>query len=590
MVARLERTDNLVRPRDFVDVLGSKWAFLPSTIWFYAAATFVPATASELGRLENPSLLVAVGLAALSVGIAAVLLFIVKFALPRRLRESPLIVIVVLAGIGYSRGTIMAAIVEALDVESRSFALTRGFVSAASLPVVLALVALVISRLTTSRQLRESTRNDISEAVRTRDRVLAEVSSSGERLVDEVDGKLRPAVSAIVSQVEAGRRTRTELADSIDALVANVIRPLSHALATTGTAFPASRSAAQRLVAATSGPKVTEQFSPTFTGLGSFLGTGSVLLDTLPFRTAFLAALSVGVLTYTVLRVASLILGERRVHNLAAIAIVSTLHAVAWIPSHLVNASVVFPPDFFFNPWIIGVVGSILLGSLFQLIVLGAYSSRNQLVRLENARVDMVLQLSEARRRAWLRQRHLTHTLHSTVQSRVHAEARLVRSGTGTLTASERRRVTETVRSVLESVNEEPPAAVDAVRGIRDTIAFWSGMCDISLDISPDAERAIAADAEVAEAIHIVTLEILSNAIRHGQATEVHVAIRRESPETVRITATNNGEAVVPDVTAGLGMALYDELCVQWEIRSENRVTIDALIAARGNNRSEYAI
>jgi signal transduction histidine kinase len=590
MVARLDRTDNLVRPRDFIDVLSTPWAFRPVTIGVYAAATFIPATATELGRLENPSLVVAAGLAAISVSIAATLLFVVKFALPARLRASSIVVSAVLMAVGFTRGTIMSLLVDTLDVESNSFLLTRSSVSATSLPVVLALIALVIIRISTSRELRNSTRRDITEAEQTRDRVLADVAFSGHRLVGEVDGKLRPAIQSIITEASSGSHNRTQLADKIDALVADVIRPLSHALATTGTPFPTSRGAAQNVVSVTSGPRLSEQLNPAFTGLGTFLGAGSVLMDSMPFATVFVASMSAGVLTYAVLRIANVVLGGRRVSNVVAVAIVSALHAVAWIPSHLLNASAVFPSGFYFNPWLIGILGSVILGSFYQLIVLGAYSSRKQLVRLDNVRVDMVLQLSEARRRAWLRQRHLTHTLHSTVQSRVHAEARLVRSGTGPITPTEQQRITATVQSVLDSVNEEPPVAVDAVRGIRDTIAFWSGMCDISLEVTPEAELAIARDSEVAEAIHIVTLEIISNAIRHGHATEISVTIASDSVETLRITATNNGDTLESNHEPGLGMGLYDELCAQWEIRNENGVVVDALIAARGNRTDDFAI
>lgn len=583
MVARLERSDNLVRPRDFVDVLSTPWPFRPITIAAYAGVTFIPATASELGRLENPSIGVAAGIAAMSVGIAALMLFALKLLLPTSQRVPVPIIVVLLMFIGFFRGTLVATLVDSFGIESDSYFLTRQLVGVTSVPIVLALISLVVSRILTSRDARRTTRVEISTTESTRDRVLDDVLASGARLVAEVDGTVRPAVDEIIRDVSNGTSSRAELANRIDALVSEVIRPLSHALATTGSAFPSTQRDAQRIFTATSGPSIREQFSPAFTAVSSFLGGLSVLMDMAPLPTAILAAVTVGIVTYAVLFVVGLALGKRRTSNVVAVVIVAAIHAVGWIPSHLVNVSAVFPPGFPFNPWVVGVIGSVVLGWIYQLIVLGAYSSRNQLVRLDNARVDMVLQLSEARRRAWLRQRHLTHTLHSTVQSRVHAEARLVRSGTGTLTASERRRVTETVRSVLDAVNDEPLAAVDAVQGIRDTIAFWSGMCDISLDMSTDAEDAIGADAEVAEAVNVVALEMISNAIRHGHASVINVRILRDSPETIRIIAVNNGESVDANYSAGLGMALYDELCAQWEIGGEGGVTIDAVIAARGN-------
>jgi two-component sensor histidine kinase len=230
-----------------------------------------------------------------------------------------------------------------------------------------------------------------------------------------------------------------------------------------------------------------------------------------------------------------------------------------------------------------------LLGLLYQLIVLGTYSSRNQLARLDDVRVDMTLQLSEARRRAWLHQRHLTHLLHSSVQSRLSAEQQLVRSGTGKLSQRETTHLLTTLQSVLDSIYVEPASSADAIMIIQDTIAFWSGMCDISLEVDDRVAADIANTPDVGEAIQIVTLEMISNAIRHGHATDIDISIQRESKETIRVTAVNNG-GPVGVISAGLGMALYDELCANWEIRDGSRVTVDALIAARGNNRLDSAI
>jgi two-component sensor histidine kinase len=132
--------------------------------------------------------------------------------------------------------------------------------------------------------------------------------------------------------------------------------------------------------------------------------------------------------------------------------------------------------------------------------------------------------------------------------------------------------------------------SVDAVGTIRDLIDFWAGMCTITLDVSPDVSLAVAGDPEVAEALHIVALEMISNAIRHGNATEIAIAMTRSSPETLTVTATNNGTRVSTTHQAGLGMALYDELTAEWSIENRDRVTATAVVAAREKTAAGYAI
>jgi len=589
MVDRLQRNENLVRPRDFMDVLGTEWPFRTATISFYALATFIPVTASELGRLDNPSVVVAMGIAAMSVLTAAALIFIAKIVVPESVKRSPFRVVVVLSLLGFTRGAVVSIVIDTLDFQSHSFLFSRAILGAISLPIVLALISLVLRRISTTRALRTTTRNDISTTEHNRDRVLSDIRSSRARLIAEVDSTLRPAINQIMSTISGGDVSRRVLSTDLGNLVTGVIRPLSHELATTGSTFPAAPGDARQLVVPTNNPPIREQFNPAFTAIGTFLGTGTVLLDMLPFWPALGATVTVGVIIYALVRGAGFVISDRTAHPSVAITVVATIHAVAWIPAHLINRQLFFPPDFPFNPWVLGVVGSVLLGLLYQLIVLGTYSSRNQLARLDDVRVDMTLQLSEARRRAWLHQRHLTHLLHSSVQSRLSAEQQLVRSGAGKLSQRETAHVLTTLQSVLDSIYVEPASSDDAIKIIQDTIAFWSGMCDISLEVDDRVAADIANTPDVGEAIQIVTIEMISNAIRHGHATDIDISIQRESKETIRVTAVNNG-GPVGAISAGLGMALYDELCANWEIRDDTRVTVDALIAARGNNRLDLAI
>jgi two-component sensor histidine kinase len=77
---------------------------------------------------------------------------------------------------------------------------------------------------------------------------------------------------------------------------------------------------------------------------------------------------------------------------------------------------------------------------------------------------------------------------------------------------------------------------------------------------------------------------MVSNAIRHGHATEIAITIVRSTPETVTVTAINNGTRVSASHRAGLGMALYEELAADWSLVNGDRVTVSAVIAARATD------
>jgi len=578
------RNENILRPRDFIDILGTGWPFRAVTIVFYALVTMLPTTASELGRLTVQSFPVALGVAAFSSCVAAGLVFFLRLIFPATWRQSIPNVICALVVAGALRGIIVSAVMDALELEGTSHLASRVFLGALSLPPVLALVSLVVSRIVIARERAISTRNEITATERKRDRILGEIETSNTRLLEEVDETLRPAISALVDDIKSGRRARSEMAARIDNFATDVVRPLSHTLATAGAALAEKPRRGLRKVTNPTRPRIGEQISATFSGLGVFLGSGTVLLDLFPIANAFLAAMISGLCVFGIVRVLNVLIGNRQSHFLASGIIIAVVHAVAWIPPHLINRALIFPAGSEFQPWIISSIATPLLGLLYQLIILGGYSSRTELARLDSARVSVLIQLSEARRRAWLRQRHLTHTLHSTVQSRVHAQARLLRSGEGKLSTVERAQTIEVVTSALDVLMTEPGESVDPVEAIRDLIDFWEGMCTITLDVGGDVWASTSADPEAAEALHIVSLEMISNAIRHGHATEIAITMARSTPETVTVTATNNGTGVPASHRAGLGMALYDELAADWSLTNGDRITVTADIAARTTN------
>lgn len=581
MAVEFNRRESLFRLRDFTEILTTSWPFRPVTIFIYLAVTLLPTTASELGRLAEPSLVVAVGVAALSVSVLGLLLFTAKLALPIRLRSSFPVVLSVLFTVGALRGIIFSGFMDLTDLESESHLSSRLFLATFSLPPVLALVSVVVSRVTLSRERAASTQIEISAIEESRDLILDDIAASDDQLLGQVDSTLRPAVESLSRQITERPETRESITAALQSLANDVIRPLSHTLASSApptrpTQFPLAHRTVSLGV-----PSFRDQVSPSFVGLGVFLGSGTVLLDLLPLANAVAASVVSGLVVFTVLRILVFLVGDARWPSLGVAAVNSVVLALSWTPAHLFNQAVLFPDGIVFDAWVTSFIALPILGLLYQLIILGSYSGRNQLARLERTRRNMAFQLSEARRRAWLRQRHLTHTLHSSAQSRVLAESRLVGSGSGTLNSAEQQRSLETLGMVLDTMDDEPSVTIDALGGITNIVAFWEGMCDISLTISPGLLSTI--DGEAAESVLILTTEIISNAIRHGTATSMSIEIQRDSPDTIRIVATNNGLGFNENHRPGLGMSLYDELSAEWHILEGEPVTIVALVAARGS-------
>jgi signal transduction histidine kinase len=581
MDAEHDRPEPLFRFRDFTDILTTAWPFQPVTIFLYLAVTMIPTTASELSRLAEPSLVVAMGISALSVIVIGALLFIAKAVIPTRLLTSLPIVLVVLLCAGALRAIIVSGFMDLTDLEAYSHLTSRLFVATLSITPVLALVSLVVSRIVLSRERAASTQIEISAIESQRDLILNDITESDSQLLHRVDSTLRPAVESLSTQIIDDPDSRRSIATALHSLANDVIRPLSHSLASTSAPGSTPRVPLARDTIAPRVPTFQEQVSPTFVGLVVFMGSGTVLLENLPFANAAAASIVSGAVAFAAVRILVSLVRDARWPVLGVTAVNSGVLALSWMPAHFFNQAFLFPDEFVFGAWVTSFVAMPVVGLLYQLIILGSYSGRNQLARLEDTRRNMAFQLSEARRRAWLRQRHLTHALHSSVQSRVLAESRLVGAGSGKLNPAEQQRSLETLGMVLDTIDDDPKATINALEGINDMVAFWSGMCDVSLAVEPDLLSTV--DAETAESVMIVATEVITNAIRHGSATSMSIDIHRDSPDAIRIIATNNGRSVGSRHRPGLGMALYDELCAEWQILPGKPVTVVALVAARGN-------
>ena len=69
-----------------------------------------------------------------------------------------------------------------------------------------------------------------------------------------------------------------------------------------------------------------------------------------------------------------------------------------------------------------------------------------------------------------------------------------------------------------------------------------------------------------------IAKEAISNAVRHGDATEATVLIDREQDDVLRIEITNNGSPPDPKRGSGIGSEMLDEVCISWRLYSDKEL------------------
>ena len=92
----------------------------------------------------------------------------------------------------------------------------------------------------------------------------------------------------------------------------------------------------------------------------------------------------------------------------------------------------------------------------------------------------------------------------------------------------------------------------------------WEGVCEVTHRTSPEADLLLAGSGPTATCVAEIAKELVSNAFRHGKATQVEIEISLASPEDILITSTNNGELVKDDRVEGIGSEMFGDLTDSW--------------------------
>jgi signal transduction histidine kinase len=377
-----------------------------------------------------------------------------------------------------------------------------------------------------------------------------------------------------------GTSSRTSISDALDKLISTVVRPLSHSLAARARSHKTSVDSIRPALADPPFPTADSFVGPLSAAAAVYLTTIVTLFDVVPIIEAVTTGLIGAGVTWAALRtfqalMAGLAMSIRTIVIIVILANLGIGLVVAWV-----NISAFREYRVGFEITIALLAATLVPGLLYVAQRLVAHFGSVRLAELSVARRDMSLEVSEVRRRAWLRQRHIAHALHSAIQSRVHAEAQLVRGGTGPVSEREADRVASTLQSMFDVLRNTEAATHDAAGELRRAIEFWDGMCAINFALDVAVESLMDNDPDVGEAVLVTSLEVINNAIRHGKATVLSLEIDLASVDLIRIVGTNNG-VVLNNHTPGLGMSMFDELTAYWSLSSDEDTTFTGYIAAR---------
>ncbi|MFM6963773.1 MAG: hypothetical protein ACKOWJ_05900 [Micrococcales bacterium] len=185
---------------------------------------------------------------------------------------------------------------------------------------------------------------------------------------------------------------------------------------------------------------------------------------------------------------------------------------------------------------------------------------------------------AEARRELWLYRRKLATVLHGPVQARLYASA-IRLSQAKRVSAKLVEQINGELKEVLRELDFDKQDRASARSVIRQVIDVWAGTCEIYPKIDKSVMQAAKRDPNFEAAFIEVIREAISNAVKHGQATEIELNADTFG-DLVKLRLINNGKLLPSDSKgkAGFGTELISELTLRWSVgaTSDDRTVFEA--------------
>ena len=173
--------------------------------------------------------------------------------------------------------------------------------------------------------------------------------------------------------------------------------------------------------------------------------------------------------------------------------------------------------------------------------------------------------------------------LHGSVQGRLAAASLALRAHLDAVSAGGKpdqtlllMRVTGLLERARNDVNEifaDSSAPPDLGRALGAIRSQWSGLLRISWSMPDDVGLWLTSRPDVVESVVEVVQEAVTNASRHGRATEISLTFTMPDPigSAICVEAIDNGTGPAPLGNAGLGSSRIRESGGEWTLMANSR-------------------
>jgi signal transduction histidine kinase len=218
----------------------------------------------------------------------------------------------------------------------------------------------------------------------------------------------------------------------------------------------------------------------------------------------------------------------------------------------------------------VGLIASLYLNSAFSMM--GQY--RKQLyAELEKTNQKLARAITRLKQNLWLSRRQLVSQLHGTVQGAITAAVtRLANAAPNDQKALDLAQ--EDLDRAVAALQKGAEQELDLIESLSGLQVSWEGVCDFTWRVNQRDLDLIELNPNNAFYIFAITTEAISNAIRHGGATKVHLDLATRDGWNLLLEISNDGTPPPPEIARGTGTKLISELSSTWRFEQQNGMNV----------------
>jgi len=402
-----------------------------------------------------------------------------------------------------------------------------------------------------------------------------------EDVLTRVSGIVYPVIAELRLKLQRATVT-SDLAPALASLqvtVDDVIRPLSHEIASEEMQLELDTTGPIQVVRRASLPKTLQiELMSVWGGILTVLGEFAPQALARPILDALLTSVFAGLTFFVLLKFLESFVGKRQLNPVGAF--------VFFVGSY--TAAGYLAPLFWlrtgwhlhYNERTGFLALTALMGVVLYVMELARGYRQEALRELQQVNTDMALLTSQLRQQVWLDRRRVALVLHGSVQGALYAAA--IKLSRETAPTSELiREVEKDIAAALGELTKVQGQAVDFEAVLDDIVALWEDTIDFRIDLDPKALAILNGNADTAESTIEVLREAVNNAVKHGGTDEVAIKVMADKNGLITLRVDNTGAGVKTELNRGYGSSILDELTHQWSLKNtETGVELQAQIVA----------